>query len=159
MPFSPLRLKGHEYIGGTYFVTICLQPRRRLLGTVADHSVRLSPLGEVVADALDEISLHFDDVWVDSDVVMPDHVHMLVVVPGHGRAMASLSTIVGSFKSAAAKRANALRRTPGAPFWQRSFYEHIVRDEADLDRCREYIARNPARWMERQRNGAPAQRP
>jgi putative transposase len=58
----------------------------------------------------------------------------------------SLPTIVRSFKAATTKRINEMRGTPGAPVWQRGFYEHIVRDEDDLNRIREYIAGNPERW-------------
>lgn len=54
--------------------------------------------------------------------------------------------MAGSFKSAAAKHINILRNTPGTVLWQRNYYEHVVRSEAELSRIREYIATNPARW-------------
>jgi len=60
----------------------------------------------------------------------------------------SLGVIVGSFKSSAARRLNNIRRTPGEPVWQRSFYEHIIRDQDDLRRVREYILDNPRKWAE-----------
>ncbi len=60
----------------------------------------------------------------------------------------SLSAIVRTFKSATAKRINNLRGTPGAPLWQRNYYEHIVRDEDDLHRIRQYIRDNPLKWDE-----------
>jgi putative transposase len=60
--------------------------------------------------------------------------------------------MVGSFKSAAARRINMLRGTRGAPVWQRGFYEHVVRDEEDLDRIRGYIEANPQRWSEDEEN-------
>jgi hypothetical protein len=68
----------------------------------------------------------------------------------------SLSAIVRTFKSAAAKRINRLRGTSGAPLWQRNYYEHIVRDEDDLYRIREYIRDNPAKWNEDPLNPAVA---
>lgn len=52
------------------------------------------------------------------------------------------------YKSATAKRINLLRGTPGTPVWQRNYYEHIIRSDADLRRVREYIEANPARWTE-----------
>jgi REP element-mobilizing transposase RayT len=58
----------------------------------------------------------------------------------------SIGAIVGSFKSAASKRINEHRQTPGAPFCQRNYYEHIIRTEDSLARIREYIAENPLRW-------------
>jgi putative transposase len=55
--------------------------------------------------------------------------------------------IVGNFKSVTARRINGLRRTPGAVVWQRNYYEHVVRDERELNAIRQYIADNPARWV------------
>jgi hypothetical protein len=57
-----------------------------------------------------------------------------------------LGAIVGNFKSVTARRINRVRGTPGAPVWQRNYYEHVVRDERALNVIRQYIADNPARW-------------
>ncbi len=62
------------------------------------------------------------------------------IVPG------SLAAIVRAFKSASAKRIDALRRTPGAPVWQRNYYERVIRDERELKAVRQYIRDNPAKW-------------
>ena len=82
------------------------------------------------------------------------------VIPNTNRAVASpvrnafgppsgsLGAIVGSFKSATAKRINNLRETPGAPVWQRNYYEHVIRDEDDLNRIRQHIRDNPAKWAD-----------
>jgi REP element-mobilizing transposase RayT len=59
-----------------------------------------------------------------------------------------LGSFVAGFKSAVTKRINTMRRTPGLPVWQRNYYEHIIRDERELDRIRRYIADNPLRWHE-----------
>jgi len=58
-----------------------------------------------------------------------------------------LGVIVGNFKSVTARRINRLRRTPGAPVWQRNYYEHVVRDDREMNAIRHYIADNPARWV------------
>jgi hypothetical protein len=58
----------------------------------------------------------------------------------------SISTIIRSFKSAVTKRINEIRKTPGAKLWQRNYYEHIIRNENELNRIREYIANNPIKW-------------
>ena len=60
----------------------------------------------------------------------------------------SIPTIVRLFKSAATKRINTMRKMPGTPLWQRNYYEHIIRDDADLCRIREYAETNPACWAE-----------
>jgi len=66
--------------------------------------------------------------------------------PAVGPPSRSLGAIVGSFKSATAKRINNFRATPGEPVWQRNYYEHVIRNEADLTRVRQYILDNPSRW-------------
>lgn len=58
----------------------------------------------------------------------------------------SLPTVVRAFKSAVTKRINQMRQTPGAPLWQRNYWERVVRDERELNQIREYIQDNPARW-------------
>ena len=72
------------------------------------------------------------------------------VVPAMGQSrgpsIGSIGGIIGQFKSVATKRINARRRTPGARVWQRNYFEHIIRDERDLARIREYIDNNPAQW-------------
>jgi putative transposase len=57
-----------------------------------------------------------------------------------------LPTIVGYFKMNTSKRANQIRSMPGMPFWQRDYYEHVIRDEGDLQRIRDYVAGNPLSW-------------
>ena len=71
---------------------------------------------------------------------------MLQIAPGPPKR--SLGTIIGSYKSAATKAINQSRGAAGAPVWQRNYYEHIIRDDADLNRIRQYIWDNPARWQE-----------
>ncbi len=66
--------------------------------------------------------------------------------PRRGPAPRSLGSLIAGFKSAATKRINALRGTPGIPVWQRNYYEHIIGDETALQSIRRYIAQNPLRW-------------
>ena len=84
---------------------------------------------------------------------MPNHLHGIVVNPGkplQGRPIGvtpgSLGAIVGNFKAVTARRINRLRRTPGAPAWQRNYYEQMARNEWELSDIRQYIAGNPERW-------------
>ncbi len=67
-------------------------------------------------------------------------------LPPRGAPPNSLGAIIGNYKSVTARRINAIRHTPGAPVWQRNYYEHIVRDEDELNRIRAYIISNPANW-------------
>jgi putative transposase len=76
---------------------------------------------------------------------MPNHAHGIVVLPQAGHAR-PLQTIVGTFKSAAARSINRLRGTPGEPVWQRGYFERVVRSEHDLEVLREYVLNNPVAW-------------
>ena len=81
------------------------------------------------------------------------------VVGTHGRALLrrmprSLGSLIAGFKSAAIKRLNETRGTPGTPVWQRNYYEHLVRDEEELNRVREYVQGNPGKWSEDRENPA-----
>jgi putative transposase len=186
-PFDPrrhhrrsIRLPGYDYgSAGAYFVTICTHQRELLFD---------DPVLRRVAETLwQRIPRHFPHVRLDEWVVMPNHLHGLVVITGdprrgeaspaigshaepvpasetgsvsqvvprdasplprrpNGVSSGSLGAIIGNFKSVTARRINRLRRTPGAPVWQRNYYEHIVRDERALNAIRQYIADNPARW-------------
>ena len=64
----------------------------------------------------------------------------------HGSSPKSLGSFIAGYKSAVTKRINRIRKTPGAPVWQRNYYERIVRDETELNRIREYIRLNPVKW-------------
>jgi REP element-mobilizing transposase RayT len=163
-----IRLKGYDYTrAGAYFVSICTKDRACLFGDVADGVMRLNQMGHIVRQCWLAIPDHFPHVLLDEFVVMPNHVHgILVIMPTHivgathasplqnddtptrprGPQPRSVASIVGSFKSAAAKRINEHRGTPGAPIWQRNYYEHVIRDDESLNLIRNYIADNPLRW-------------
>lgn len=174
------RLRGYDYsLRGAYFVTICSVNRVCLFGEIVNGEIRLHQAGLTVQECWEEIPAHFPDVELDAFVVMPNHVHGIIVVSaGKGsacrdRSMASISTtcrgpkvtcrapmaerfgrpvpgsvptVIRSFKSAATKRTNQMRRCPGARLWQRNYWEHIIRNETELSRLREYVLTNPMRW-------------
>ena len=153
-----IRLKGYDYCQvGAYFVTIVTQDRVCLFGAVVDGEMRLNDAGRMVAQCWQQIPAHFPHVELDEFVMMPNHVHGIIIVVGARHAVplperfgkpvsGSLPTIIRSFKSAATKRINELRGTTGTRVWQRNYYEHIIRDEQSWDRIREYIVNNPLQW-------------
>jgi putative transposase len=162
MPYDPerhhrrsIRLPEYDYSqGGAYFVTVCVQGRTCSLGAVTDGEMRLSERGEVVARCWAAIADHFPTTVLGASVIMPNHLHGIIFLsdppimprvgtPGAGRP--TLATIMGIFKSASARRVNALQGTAGG-FWQRGYYEHIIRNERSLARLQTYIAENPQRW-------------
>ena len=162
-----IRLQGYDYTqAGAYFVTLCAHNRERLFGEIVDGTVRLNNLGEIVAEQWLQTGVLRQEITLDTWVVMPNHFHGIVMIVdadlrgGRGTARraptverfgqpvpGSLSTIVRSFKSAATKRINQARSTPGAPVWQRNYWEHVVRNETDLHELRQYICSNPLSWV------------
>ena len=153
-----VRLRSFDYTQcGAYFVTICAWERRSLFGEVVDGQVGLNALGNVVEETWLAIPSHFPGVELDASVVMPNHIHGIIVVtvaaqhaapgrpspPTFAVIPGSLGAIVRSFKSAVTKRANELRMPFGSQLWQRNYYEHVIRDDEVLDRTRQYIMTNP----------------
>ena len=164
-----MRLPGFDYTRlGAYFVTICMHNRLCLLGEVVDGCVRLSEAGRFARDAWEHLPMHYPHVRLDAWVIMPNHVHGIVCLAkaeaapsgiGAGTGLKPVPTggetpryglpeVVRAFKTFSAKRINASRGTAGAPFWQRSYYDRVIRDDASLDRMRQYVLDNPARWRQ-----------
>lgn len=157
-----IRLRGYDYTrAGMYFVTICVQNRGCLLGEVVDGVMQVKRPGEVVAACWQALPRHFSAVELDAFVIMPNHIHGIITIvgakhlgtaanaspqPPHGTSSGSLAAVIQNFKSVSARKINLARATPGSPVWQRNYYEHIVRNQADLHRIREYVANNPLKW-------------
>ena len=147
------RLPGFDYARpGVYFVSTCTHRRRCVLGRVVDGNVYLSRVGTIVEEEWLLTAERRPYVMLDSYVIMPNHVHGLIVIQERlrdepaGRRQRSLSSIVGAFKAAASRRVGAITGQQGRMLWQRSYHEPVVRDYRELGRIRDYIAANPARW-------------
>jgi len=174
MAFNPeihhrqsIRLRGYDYSSaGAYFVTICAWQRECLFGEVNGGVTELSPYGRIVLNAWQDLPRHYRHIELDEFVVMPNHVHGIIVLhdddsagcdvrAGLKPALTAAPTkrhglpeIVRGLKTFSARRINQLRDNPGAPVWQRNYYERVIRDERELDGIRQYIADNPQRWAE-----------
>jgi REP element-mobilizing transposase RayT len=247
-----IRLKGYDYTQpGAYFITICTHGRECLFGEIIDGEMHLNEAGQIVVQTWQDLPNHVPNVQLDAFVVMPNHVHGIIIItdhaggigagfkparttmgpgsaggagsttgpgsaagsgfaagpgstmgsgfaagpgstmgsgfaagpgstmgsgfaagpgptagsgavgagsepaptePGPTRSSYGLPEIIRQFKTFSAPRINELRGTPGTPVWQRNYYEHIIRNESSLNRIRQYIAENPARWDADQEN-------
>ncbi len=144
-----IRLPGYDYAQpGAYFVTLCTQGRENLFGQISEGQMQLSYAGQVVTDCWNALPRHFPEVELDTFVMMPDHIHGILLLTNARTEPHSLGTILHTFKSVSTRRIHRMGGSTGRRMWQRGYYEHILRDEADLDRAREYIALNPTRWEE-----------
>ena len=140
-----VRMSAYDYSqAGYYFVTLCTYDRECVLGEISDDRMVLSEAGRAVEAVWARLPQRFPSVELDAFVVMPNHVHGIVVIVD--RSISTLGAIVGAFKSLAAIEVNHLLSRSGRPLWQRSFYEHVVRNDRELDRFRAYVAANPSRW-------------
>ena len=135
------RLKHFDYATPTmYFVTICTHGMVCLFG----QPDALNELGHTVRACIEQIPFHYDCATVEKYVVMPNHVHMLILLTGEN--CPALSTIIGSYKSNVSKQIHLIN--PAVHVWQRSFHDHIVRSENTLERIWKYIDENPYHWNE-----------
>ena len=163
-----IRLKGFDYTEpGAYFVTIVTQDRSCLFGEVVDGHMELNSAGVVITRWWLELTRKFTTVEADAYIVMPNHCHGIIVIadptvgadlcvgPPNGRtgahAGAPLPTIIQWFKTMTTNDYMRGVRRFGWPtfrgqLWQRSYFEHIIRDADSLTRIRQYIIDNPARW-------------
>lgn len=219
-----MRLPGYDYTApGAYFVTLCVRGGACVLGEIVSGEMVHSKEGRLVEGCWADLPNHYPHVRLDAFVVMPNHVHGVLVLvdddhPGMGlvgagfhgsdgaygagpRSVRALTTargvepaptgatagdteptptsataddsepaptplrrhalpeIVHAFKTFSARRINALRGTSGQPFWQRSYYEHVIRNRRELDAIRTYIDLNPLRWeLDREHPGHSASR-
>jgi len=159
-----MRLPDRDYRQpGAYFITICTKNRARTFGAVISGTVHLSPEGEIAQDLWLAIPRHFPNAQLDTFVVMPDHIHGILILLSHPDAQprprrfadavpASISTILGAYKAEVTKRVKALhdragvRQRPVGTVWQRNFYERVIRGANELQAVRAYIRDNPCRW-------------
>jgi REP element-mobilizing transposase RayT len=146
------RLAGFDYTtSGYYFVTICTQRPLPLFGTVEEGTMRLRPGGEMVQQAWRDLLALHPGVSVDIDIAMPDHVHAIVVLEDDPQRALSLSDLMHRYKSLTTRRYAQGVRDQGWPcfagqLWQEGFYDHVIREEAELEAVRRYILENPLRW-------------
>lgn len=141
-----LRLKEYDYSSdGYYFVTVCARNKQKLFGEIRDPSlntVQLSPIGKVIEKHIQQINRHYDNVSVDKYVVMPNHIHLIVVLgcePVRSRPNPTLGNVIGLFKS-------GVSRELGESVWQRLFHDHVIRTRRSYEKIWEYIDTNPAAW-------------
>jgi len=153
-----IRLKEYNYSQiGAYFVTLCVKHRESLLGHILDGKMRMNEVGRIVEDCWRWLCGQYEYVSLDEWIVMPNHLHRVVLIVdkcrGGSRTAPTnvvrkpLGRLIGTFKTISTKRINEMCDTSGISFWQRNYYEHIIRNENELNNIREYIRYNPLQWQ------------
>lgn len=181
MEFNPkmhhrrsVRLREYDYASpGQYFVTACADRRAMLFGEVIEGQMRRNALGDIVHTQWYASERIRPEIRLDAFIVMPNHFHGIIEITSvgarrclaptrrigptgrpKGPAPGSIGAILGQIKSLSKKAINKIRATPGRPVWQPNYHEHIIRNERELNRIREYICNNPLRWPSDRENPA-----
>ena len=150
-----VRLKGYDYSQpGAYYVTVVTRDRKSWFGDVTGGEMRLNATGQLVVDAWNWIAKRYPYVKLDGYILMPNHLHGIIMiteldacpVKTSARSHKPLGRLIGAFKTISTKRVNILHSTTGRVLWQRSFYDHVIRNERERDRVLEYIVHNPKSW-------------
>ncbi|MDZ4185662.1 MAG: transposase, partial [Desulfuromonadales bacterium] len=165
-----IRLQNYDYAtAGAYFVTICAQGKECLFGTVVDGVMMENDAGRLVKSVWSGLPERFPGMELDAFVMMPNHFHFILFLVGaplvgarseedQSRAPTSgapttVGEVVGAFKSLTTHEYTigvAKSRWPAFPgrLWQRNYFERVIRNDAELEKFRDYILTNPARWAE-----------
>ena len=141
-----IRLKGYDYSqGGAYFITICIEGRLSLLGSIAGEELRHTEAGEMVSRVWAEMPVNYPGIDVDAFVVMPDHFHGMILIEPPALALPDAVHRLKSLTTALYRRGVYDRSWPAfaGRLWQRNYFERIIRDEAELVETRQYIEHNP----------------
>lgn len=163
---KPQRLRGFNYQSGAFFITICTKDAKRILSKIHYEAsakrrdspcgcpqLELTSLGKICENTLTTIAQKYG-VRISDYVIMPNHIHMILWLEKSNmrttaRVVPTVSSVIGAYKSMVAvewARFCKTEKNAAANLWERSFYDHILRDEEDLVCKRRYIAENPLRW-------------
>jgi REP element-mobilizing transposase RayT len=158
-----VRLKDWDYsMPWWYYITINTKNHICWFGDIINNKIILNQLGKIVEQCWVEIPNHYPSVELDEYVIMPNHIHGIVIISKSGKRRdvacnvstnkfskispkpGSLSVIIRSFKSAIAKQIHEI--SYGKFAWQPRFYDRIIRNEKELYNIKKYIEQNPLKW-------------
>ena len=149
------RLKDWNYSEkGTYFVTVCARNKQHIFGRIKhvgadnirpEEMIELSEIGKIIDKAIKNIGDIYKSVYVEKYVIMPNHIHILYSIKSenNGRIISAptRSVIIGQMKRYVSKQA-------GEPVWQKSFYDHVIRNQKSYEQIWQYIENDPLKWDE-----------
>jgi putative transposase len=142
-----IRLNGYNYsASGAYFITICTHKREYLFGDIVNEKMEFNTFGDIARSHWQQLSQHHPHIIMDESILMPNHLHGILILESSIDTTKSISEIIRGFKTFSAKAINKERGLRGIPVWQRNYYDRIIRNELELDRVRQYIINNPRNW-------------
>lgn len=166
-----IRLKNWDYSAkGFYFITIAVKNRENILGNIDNEKMILNEYGYIVNNHWENLANHYNNIKLDEFIIMPNHIHGIIIINNNDvntqhpadtshpvenvktnndkytRRKMLIPKIIGRFKMNTSKLINIKRGTQGNPFWQRNYYDRIIRTEKELENVRNYIKNNPVNW-------------
>ena len=133
-----LRLQDYDYtLGGYYFITICTKDKNHYFGEISKEMIQLNDVGKIAFNSIEKIREIYKSIKIDNFVVMPNHIHMIIIIDT--KTEVSISRVIKQYKEYITKQI-------GMSIWQKSFYDHIIRDEKDYLRIWKYIDENILKW-------------
>ena len=152
---KPNRLRGYDYSkNGYYFVTICAQDLVEWFGKIENDQMVLNECGQIVSECWRDLPNHYRNIKLDEAIIMPNHIHGIIIIEnnvGNGfkpfpTKIHGLSEIMRGFKTFSSRKINNKITNNRRFHWQKSFYDHVIRNENELTFIREYILNNPKKW-------------
>lgn len=152
---KPTHMKSFDYSENhRYFITICSDGKRKIFSDIsvgeglAPPVIHLSAIGKIIEEQLLALSTRYPEIEIENHVIMPNHLHMILRLENTGGASPSPTThdIICTLKSLVTRSCRQIGYRGN--IWQRSYYEHIIRNEDDYKNTWIYIDNNPARWSE-----------
>lgn len=166
------RLRNWDYTSdGRYYITICTKKREQFLGKIEEGVMILNECGRIVEQCWFDLENHYHNLRLDAFVIMPNHIHGIMIIDNSIIVETGLKPVspitkpvsqsetglkpvsthgifefVRAFKTFSSRRMNELDNTPGKTRWQFRFHDHIIRDEFDYVRIKQYIQDNPLSW-------------
>jgi REP element-mobilizing transposase RayT len=132
------RIPNYDYASyNYYFVTICTHNRRCIFGSPE----QLNEMGTIAWEEIQKISLHYNSIHVDHFVVMPNHIHMIVILEGNGP---NLNQVIAQYKSGVTRKIREI--ITDISVWQRSYHDHVIRNQREYEKIWNYIEGNPSNW-------------
>ncbi len=154
-----MRLKDYDYSqSGAYFVTISVKERKKILCDIVGDGVYdipktiLSPCGKIVEKYIQKMNSQYNNVCIDKFIIMPNHIHLIIKISNDNDVLCGMSqapyptanAIIPKFVSLFKRYCN---REYGENIFQRSFHDHIIRNQKDYEEVWEYIENNPKSWL------------
>jgi putative transposase len=159
-----IRIREYDYSQPNwYYITICSYKKECIFGEIKKGVMVLNEFGKIAKTEWEKTKDIRKNIELDYFIIMPNHIHGIIIIEkknvgahcnvplpqteSFGKSTKNtIPTIVKLYKSAVTKQINILRNSPGHPVWQRNYYEHIIRNDKELYKLRQYIHNNSIKW-------------